>query len=149
MSPQINQKKLIKFCNDRDIVVTSYCPLGRPIPAQKKPGFLHDAKMGEIAKKYNKTIAQVVLRYLVCTNTFLLIYKRVSYHFVLDFQIDIETIPIPKSVNKKRIEENINVFDFKLTDNEIKYIDTFNTNERVIHFLESRTDKHFPFAIEF
>lgn len=41
------------------------------------------------------------------------------------------------------------MFDFKLTDDEIKYIDTFNTGERVIHFLESRYDKHFPFGIEF
>lgn len=65
MSPQINQKKLIKFCQDRDIVVTAYCPLGRPIPAEKKPTFLYDAKLGEIAKKYNKTVAQVVFRYLV------------------------------------------------------------------------------------
>lgn len=65
------------------------------------------------------------------------------------FQIDIGTVPIPKSVTPKRIEENIDVFDFKLIDDEIKYIDTFNTGERVISFLESRTDKYFPFAIEF
>lgn len=126
-SPQINQKKLIKFCQDRDIIVTAYCPLGRPIPAEKKPGFLYDAKLGEIAKKYNKTNAQLILRYL----------------------IDIGSVPIPKSVTPKRIEENIDVFDFKLTDDDIKYIDTFNTGERVIHFNESRTDQYFPFAIEF
>lgn len=64
-SPQINQKKLIKFCQDRDIVVTAYCPLGRPIPAEKKPAFLYDSKLGEIGKKYNKTAAQIVFRYLV------------------------------------------------------------------------------------
>lgn len=69
--------------------------------------------------------------------------------FFFYFQIDIGTVPIPKSVTPKRIEENIDVFDFKLTTDEIKYIDTFNTDERVIHFLESSTDKHFPFAIEF
>lgn len=64
-SPQINQKKLIKFCQDRDIVVTAYCPLGRPIPAEKKPSFLYDDKLAAIAKKYNKTVPQVVFRYLV------------------------------------------------------------------------------------
>lgn len=58
-------------------------------------------------------------------------------------------VPIPKSVNKKRIEENIAIFDFKLTPDEIEYIDSFNTGERVIHFTESRNDKYFPFGIEF
>lgn len=67
-SPQINQKKLIKFCQDRDIIVTAYCPLGRPIPAEKKPGFLYDAKLIEIGKKYGKTPAQIVFRYLVSGN---------------------------------------------------------------------------------
>ncbi|XP_055301506.1 aldo-keto reductase family 1 member B1-like [Sitodiplosis mosellana] len=126
-SPQINQKKLIKFCQERDIIVTAYCPLGRPIPAEKKPSFLYDDKLTAIAKKYNKTVPQVVFRYL----------------------IDIGSVPIPKSVTPKRIEENIDVFDFKLSTDEIKYIDTFNTGERVIHFTESRHDKHFPFNIEF
>lgn len=73
VSPQINQKKLINFCNERDIVITAYCPLGRPIPAEKKPGFLYDEKLGEIAEKYDKTIAQIVFRYLVCTNNCILI----------------------------------------------------------------------------
>ncbi|XP_031623206.1 aldo-keto reductase family 1 member B1-like [Contarinia nasturtii] len=126
-SPQINQKKLIKFCQDREIIVTAYCPLGRPIPADKKPGFLYDAKLGDIAKKYNKTIPQIVFRFL----------------------LDIGAVPIPKSVTPSRIEENISVFDFKLTSDEIKYIDTFNTGERVLEFTEARNDKNFPFGIEF
>lgn len=67
----------------------------------------------------------------------------------LFLQIDIGVVPIPKSVNKKRIEENIAVFDFKLTPDEIEYIDSFNTGERIIHFTESRNDKYFPFGIEY
>lgn len=65
VSPQINQKKLIKFCADQDIVITAYCPLGRPIPAKKQPAFLYDSKLNEIAAKYKKTSAQIVFRYLV------------------------------------------------------------------------------------
>jgi len=127
VSPQINQKGLINFCNERKIVVTAYCPLGRPIPAEKKPSFLFDNAVKQIGDKYNKTAAQVVFRYL----------------------IDIGTVPIPKSVNNKRIEENIDVFDFKLTADEIKLMDTFNTNERVISYLESKHDKYWPFGIEY
>lgn len=56
---------MIKFCQDRDIIVTAYCPLGRPIPVEKKPGFLYDPKLIEMGKKYGKTPAQIVFRYLV------------------------------------------------------------------------------------
>lgn len=65
VSPQINQRRLVDLCNSRNIVVTAYCPLGRPIPAEKKPAFLYDAGIKEIADKYNKTPAQIVFRYLV------------------------------------------------------------------------------------
>lgn len=65
VSPQNNQKKLIKFCKERDIIVTAYCPLGRPIPAEKKPSFLYDNAVKQIADRYKKTAAQVVFRYLV------------------------------------------------------------------------------------
>lgn len=43
----------------------AYCPLGRPNPAERKPTFLFDGKLSEIGKKYNKTVAQIVFRYLV------------------------------------------------------------------------------------
>lgn len=65
VSPYINQKELIKFCQDREIIVTAVCPLGRQIPAEKKPEILYDAKLIEIGEKYGKTTAQIVFRYLV------------------------------------------------------------------------------------
>lgn len=65
VSPHFNQLKLIKFCQDHDIIVTAVCPLGRKIPAEKKPEFLYDAKLIEIGEKYGKTPAQIVFRYLV------------------------------------------------------------------------------------
>lgn len=145
---------MIKFCKDRDIIITAYCPLGRPIPAEKKPNFLYDAKLLEIGKKYGKTVAQIVMRYLVScltkhqhnndSNVFGDFINKMCM-----FQVDIGTVPIPKSVTPKRIDENIEIFDFKLTDDEIKYIDTFNTGERVIHYIEASKHKHFPFGIEF
>lgn len=68
VNPNINQKKLIEFCKERNIVVTGYCPLGRSEYAGT-PGFPHptifDSHVAEIGKKYNKTPAQVVLNYLV------------------------------------------------------------------------------------
>lgn len=58
-------------------------------------------------------------------------------------------MPIPKSVTPKRIEENIQIFDFKLTDDEMKFIDKFNTGERAIRYLNARNHKEFPFGIAF
>lgn len=69
IGPSITQKPMIKFCKDRDIVVTGYSPLGRPyaselFPEAPKLAFL-DQRVIDIGKKYSKTGAQVVLRYLV------------------------------------------------------------------------------------
>ncbi len=60
-----------------------------------------------IAEKYNKSVAQVVLRWLV---------QR-------------EVVFIPKSVKKERIVENFNIFDFELSADDIGQISTFDTRE--------------------
>jgi diketogulonate reductase-like aldo/keto reductase len=69
--PYLTQNKLIAFCKERDIVITAYCPLGRPnsIANAESPAPLKDPKIQELAKKYNKSPAQIVLRYLVSIQT--------------------------------------------------------------------------------
>lgn len=66
-SPNFNQRKLIKFCTDRAIVVTAYSPLGRPYKDVPNGVVLalYDTKVKSIQAKYNKSSAQVILRYLV------------------------------------------------------------------------------------
>lgn len=72
VNPNVNQKKLIKFCKDRDIVITGYTPLGRSEYAAR-PGYppptIFDPKVKEIAEKHKATPAQIVLKYLVLTLT--------------------------------------------------------------------------------
>lgn len=72
VNPNNNQKTLIQFCQDHDIHITAFCPLERGGDS-KTPGYpsssMSDPKVIEIAKKYGKTPAQVVLRYLVSDNT--------------------------------------------------------------------------------
>ena len=46
------------------------------------------------------------------------------------WNIENKIVVIPKSVKKERIEENINIFDFKLDGEDIKKIDSMNNNER-------------------
>lgn len=62
-SPIINQKKLTAFCKEREVVVVAYCPLARQQLAGRK-------EVKDIAAKYNKTPAQICLRYLVGTKFF-------------------------------------------------------------------------------
>nr|CAD7259979.1 unnamed protein product [Timema shepardi] len=110
--PYLNQKKLIEFCRSKDIVVTGYSPLGSPDSPFLKPGdplLLDDPKLKSLAKKYNKSPAQVVLRYSVQRGV----------------------VTIPKSVTKHRIQENLDIFDFELSKDDLAYLDSFDCNGRV------------------
>lgn len=69
-SPSLNQKKLNAFLKERDIVLTAYSPL-----AKGKAPFNDDARVATISKKYNKSVAQIALRYLVRNCFSLLIYE--------------------------------------------------------------------------
>lgn len=141
----MNQKKLINLCKTHKIVVTAYSPLGSPDRPWAKPGdpnLLEDPKLKEIAKKYNKSPAQVILRYLVSSllglysNPSLGGNKEESLTVLIFLQIQHETVPIPKSVNKKRIIENFQIFDFKLSSSDMAIMDSFDCNGRLIPQLE-------------
>ncbi|CAH1991523.1 unnamed protein product [Acanthoscelides obtectus] len=124
--PYLNQKKLIEFCKSKNIIVTAYSPLGSPDRPWAKPGdpqLLDDPKIKSLADKYKKTPAQIVLRY----------------------QVQRGCITIPKSVNRKRIEENFNIWDFQLTPQDIALIDTFDCNGRICPYDDAYKHKDHPF----
>lgn len=130
-NPNINQKKLIKFCKERDIVVVGFCPLGRSEYAGN-PGFpeptIFDPKVAEIGKKYNKTPAQVVLNYLVGS---------------------LGIVVVPKSVTESRIAENFAIFDFELDAGDVAYLDSCHKNQRVCPLPAFQDHKHYSFNTEF
>lgn len=67
-NPYLTQKKLIKFCQSRDITVTAYSPMGSPDSPFFKAGMprlLQDPNLQEVARRVGKSVGQVVLRYLV------------------------------------------------------------------------------------
>lgn len=80
--PTLNQRKLIQFCKERDVVVVAYCPFRHLVSTdllQKLPNFLQHLNVLDIAEKYNKTPAQIVLRYLVILTIFKAFFKFIFY----------------------------------------------------------------------
>lgn len=102
--PLFTQKPLIEFCKNNGIHVMAYTPLARNDDRLQKNLILRG-----IAKKYGKTIYQVILRW--------------------DIQNGLT--PIPRSSNKERNAANIDIFDFELTDEEMLAIDSININSRL------------------
>lgn len=95
----------------------------------------------KIVKKYNKTLAQVLIRYqayvgislpLVFMNYSQVILQYNCYFFSL---LDRVNIVIPKSITRSKITQNSKVFDFKLSPEDIVYIDTFDCNGRICSML--------------
>ena len=64
---------------------------------------------------------------------------------ILRYQIQRNVVVIPKSANNKRIEENFNVFDFTLTQEQVKQVDGLNKNERINKHEEAKNHKYYPF----
>ncbi|KAJ8873914.1 hypothetical protein PR048_024750 [Dryococelus australis] len=115
--PYLNQKKMTKFCKEHGLQVTAYSPLGAPnakFAPKDVPKLMEDKRLVEVGKKYGKSLPQVVLRYLM----------------------QIGVIVIPKSTNPKRLKENMDIFNFKLSDEDMKYIDSLNCNGRTCPFAQ-------------
>ena len=102
--PLFTQKPLVKYCEDKGIRVIAYTPLAINDYRLRNSKILRG-----IANKYNKNIYQIVLRW----------------------HIQNGIIPIPYSFNPKHNKSNLDVFDFELTDDEMKVIDGFNYNSRL------------------
>jgi len=131
--PYLSQAKLLKFCQDRDITITAYSPLGssdRPWAMPNEPKLLEDPKIQEIATKYKKSPAQVVI----------------------SWQVQRRVIVIPKSVTPSRIQENADIFS--LTEEEMTQIDSLDRNFRfIVPVIEGKfilaAHPHYPFNIPF
>ncbi|OEK69144.1 glyoxal reductase [Staphylococcus equorum] len=100
--PYFNQHELQTFCDKHDIAVTAWMPLMR------NRGLLEHELITEMASRYGKTPAQIVLR----------------WHLSHDRLI------IPKSKTPERIKENYDIFDFNLELTDIAEIDRLNCDNR-------------------
>ncbi len=99
--PYLVQQSLIDYCEAKKIQYESWSPFLQ--------GELFDLEITKgIEKKYDKTAAQVILRW----------------------NLQKGVIAIPKSVHKNRIQQNTAIFDFELTDGEIDYLDKLDQGKR-------------------
>jgi diketogulonate reductase-like aldo/keto reductase len=102
-SPYLFLKDLLDYCDERKIQLQSYSPLTRG----KK---FNDKRLIQLAEKYNKTPAQIILRW----------------------NIEHTVSTIPKSANVKRLKENFNIFDFSISKEDLAQLDSFHENFRVV-----------------
>ncbi|XP_068623931.1 uncharacterized protein [Battus philenor] len=110
VSPTFTQEAMVAFCRQNGIAVMGYSPFGFFVGRDTKQRLDRDNLL-KIAEKYEKSFTQIILRYL----------------------IERGVVPIPKSTNQKRIEQNIDLFNFSLTEKEVATLSNYNTNKRVIN----------------
>lgn len=100
VNPYLPNNELVKFCQNNDLVVIGYASLGasdRPWAKPDDPVPLKDPKIFELAEKYEKTTAQIILRWLIQRNI----------------------VVCPKSIHFERINENIRIFDFEISERDL------------------------------
>ena len=95
--PFLYQEELLNYCKQNNIQLEAY----RPLTQGKK---ISNKVIEEVAGKYRKTNTQILLRW----------------------SLQHGCVAIPKSVHKERIEENIKVFDFELSEGDMKKLDRLN-----------------------
>jgi len=133
------QHQLVKFCQDRGLVVVAYSSFGSPT-RPRAPGpeesQLEDPVLLEVAKRVSKSPAQVILRWLLQRNIAV----------------------IPKSVTPSRIVHNSQIWDFTLSDEDMKLLNSRDRNYRsVVPCIEKNgvienvamNATHYPFLAEF
>jgi diketogulonate reductase-like aldo/keto reductase len=109
LHPFFQQPEALKLMAEYDVVPEAWGPF-----AEGKHGIFTNPVLVEIGQKYGKSAAQVALRW----------------------NIDRGVVVIPKSVHKNRMEQNFDIWDFKLTEDEIERIAALDLghSEIVNHF---------------
>jgi diketogulonate reductase-like aldo/keto reductase len=93
--PLLWESSTIDYCREHKIAIEAYSPLAR----QDERLFKSDVMLA-LSKKYNKTVAQLSLRWCL------------QHGFIV----------LPKSKNPQRIEENVGIYDFEISDEDMKKI---------------------------
>jgi D-xylose reductase len=130
LHPFLTQEKLVRFCREEGIVVTGFSPLGAPSyfslkMARPEESVIETKAVQEMAARHRRTPAQIVLRWGVQRGTAI----------------------VPKTTRPERLKENLALFDFNLSDSEMKTLTGLNRNRRFNDpgdFCEAAFGRFFP-----
>jgi len=106
--PFLSQEILLKKMNEMDVIPVAYCPICRGDVAK-------DSVIIELSEKYNKTPAQVTLRWL----------------------IQQQSVAIPKTAKLERLKENIDIYDFEIDDQDMTRIHSLARGQRLVPNLDT------------
>ncbi|MCA9247686.1 MAG: aldo/keto reductase [Planctomycetales bacterium] len=130
LHPYLTQEKLLRYCEQEQITVTAFSPLGAPsyIPlgmSRPEESVLADPVVAEIAQRCDRSPGQVVLRWALQRGTAV----------------------IPKTSQRERLAENISLIDFELTSDEMQAIGALDRQRRFNDpgdFCEAAFNTFFP-----
>ena len=108
--PFLSQEILLKKMKEMNVIPVAYCPICRGDVAK-------DSVIIELSEKYNKTPAQVSLRWV----------------------IQQQSVAIPKSAKKQRLKENIDIYDFEIDDKDMDRIHSLARGQRLVPNLDTNT----------
>jgi len=106
--PFLSQSKLLTTMKSLDVIPVAYCPICRGDVAK-------DDVIINLSDKYNKTPAQIALRWIIQQNA----------------------VAIPKTANSDRLKENIDIYDFHIDESDMGQIYNLSRNQRLVPNLES------------
>lgn len=113
--PYSQENELKQFLNSEGIVIQAWYPLGHG-----DKGLINEDVFTHLAEKYNKSNAQIILRW----------------------HIQAGNVVIPGSKNAEHIKANANLFDFELTDDEMAEISALNKDNRYYHSTKEMLDSY-------
>ena len=105
ISPVATKEDLVLYSKENGIQIMSYSPL-----MDIRSGRVNIEMCKDLVEKYNKSLSQIILRW----------------------NIDRGCIPLPKSSNVQRLQENFSVFDFSLTPEEVNCLSSYNMNIQIL-----------------
>jgi 2,5-diketo-D-gluconate reductase B len=107
--PYISQQKMLAFLKENNMFMTAYSPLA-------KGRVTHNVVLKEVAAKYNKSISQLVLRWLLQQG---------------------DMAVIPKATSMERIKENLDVFDFEISVLDMEVVSGLSGDHRITNSIWS------------
>lgn len=109
-NPYWSQTELLDYCRIHDVAVTAYSPLAHG-------GVLEDPVLAEVGERYDKTAAQVAIRWLVQQPN---------------------VLTVPKATSREHLASNLDVFDFELSDEEMERVRQPSKSKAAAGFLKGR-----------